>query len=140
VKHYGRFTLLINVEKFQSEFLSRSAMHIAFTVRSLFATDIPCPTAQLSRRVLGPCIQITGLPSRNMSRSRSLNTAVSRVTNRGAKSRSSRRRPSHDIRICQLGGNFLSRDGVILKSSLAQTERGVENRGWGRGGKGIGLG
>lgn len=63
-----------------------------------------------------------------MSRSRSLNTAVSRVTNRGAKSRSSRRRPPHDIRICQPGGNFLSQDRVILKSSLTRTERGAENR------------
>jgi len=47
-----------------------STLHVAFTVRSLFATDIPRlrpDTRRDSRSVLGPCIQITGLPSRNMS-------------------------------------------------------------------------
>lgn len=39
-----------------------------------------------------------------------LNAAVSRVANRGAKSRSSRRRPPHDTRICQLDAKLSLRD------------------------------
>lgn len=86
-----------------------SALHVAFTVRSLFATDIP----RLCVPGLG---EIRGVSSGRAYKSRDyrreicplaeLNTTVSRVANRGAKSRSSRRRPPHDTRICQLDGNF----------------------------------
>lgn len=43
-----------------------------------------------------------------------LNAAVSRVANRGAKSRSSRHRPPHDTRICQLDAKLSLRDTELF--------------------------